>query len=172
MQEATPAAEAEAAVEAGPRQHDESIVDVLAAKIFVDWLRNRQQLLVPLAIDMQNLEPALAETVVHAMVAAAQAGGTRDANERERVQAGLRTLRANEEHQALVSAAIDAPKSLAEVLASVSDVRTGALIYAATLLVVDRRKLVDRQYLRYLAARLQLPRDTARSLEQRFRPTT
>jgi uncharacterized membrane protein YebE (DUF533 family) len=167
MEQALPAAED---AEAGPREHDESIVHVVAAKIFVDWLRNRQQLLVPLAIDMHKLEPALAETVVHAMVAAAQAGGTRDANERERVQAALEALRASEEQQALLALALDAPKPLAEVLAGVSDVQTGALVYAATLLVVDRRKLVDRQYLRYLAARLQLPRDTARSLEQRFRP--
>ena len=170
MEEASPAAEA--AVDAAPREHDESIVHVLAAKIFVDWLRNRQQLLVPLAIDMQKLEPAVAQSIVHAMVAAAQAGGTHDANERERVQAGLEALRASDEHRALVPLALAAPKSLAEVLAGVSDVRTGALVYAATLLVVDRRKLVDRQYLRYLAARLRLPRDTARSLEQRFRPRT
>jgi uncharacterized membrane protein YebE (DUF533 family) len=165
MEEALPAAEI--SDESGPREHDESIVHVLAAKIFVDWLRNRQQLLVPLAIDMRKLEPPIAETIVHAMVAAAQAGGA--GGERERVQAGLRTLRGSEEHAALASAAIERPKALAQVLAGVPDVQTAALVYAGTLLVVDRRKFVDRQYLRYLAARLHLPRETARSLEQRFR---
>ena len=165
--------EALAAVEdsedARPREHDESIVHVLAAKIFVDWLRNRQQLLIPLAVDMQKLDFAVAESVVQALVAASQASGTRDGKERERVQAALTVLRASDEHQALVSAALDARKPLAQILDGVADVQTGALVYAATLLVIDRRKLVDRQYLRYLAARLQLPRDTARSLEQRFR---
>ena len=162
-------AETDAAREAGSPEHDESIVHILAAKIFVDWLRNRQQLLVPLTVDLQKLEPALAETVVHAMVAAAQAAGARDAKELERISAALTQLRAGEAHHALASAAVANRKPLAQILAGVSDVQAGAVVYAAALLVVDRRKLVDRQFLRYLAARLQLPRDTARSLEQRFR---
>jgi uncharacterized membrane protein YebE (DUF533 family) len=163
---------AEDSEEAGPREHDESIVQVLSSKIFVDWLRNRQQLLVPLAVDMERLDPAVAESVVQAMVAASQASGARDGRERERVQAALTVLHASDEHRALVSAALDSRKPLARVLDGIADVQTGALLYAATLLVIDRRKLVDRQYLRYLAARLQLPRDTTRSLEQRFRAAT
>ncbi len=161
--------ESDAEREAGPPEHDESIVQMLAAKIFVDWLRNRQQLLVPLTVDLQKLEPSLAETVVHAMVAASEAAGAREEKAVDRVAAALTQLRGNEQHQALANAAAEGRKPLAQILAGVRDVQAGAVVYAATLLVVDRRKLVDRQYLRYLAARLQLPRDAARSLEQRFR---
>jgi uncharacterized membrane protein YebE (DUF533 family) len=64
---------------------------------------------------------------------------------------------------------LEHPKPLAEVLREVRDVKTGALVYAASLLAIDRRKPVNRHYLRYLAARLQLPQPLARSLEQRFR---
>ncbi|MES2564385.1 MAG: DUF533 domain-containing protein, partial [Pseudomonadota bacterium] len=60
------------------------------------------------------------------------------------------------------------PRALHEVLAQVADVQAGALVYAASLLAIDRRKLVNRQYLRYLAARLQLPRALTRALEQRY----
>jgi uncharacterized membrane protein YebE (DUF533 family) len=55
------------------------------------------------------------------------------------------------------------------VLTAVPDVQAGARVYAASLLSIDRRKPVNRHYLRYLAARLQLPRELAHSLEQRFR---
>jgi uncharacterized membrane protein YebE (DUF533 family) len=50
----------------------------------------------------------------------------------------------------------------------VPDVKSGAIVYAASLLAIDRRKRVNRYYLRYLAARLQLPRDLAENIEQRF----
>jgi uncharacterized membrane protein YebE (DUF533 family) len=50
----------------------------------------------------------------------------------------------------------------------VHDVQTGALVYAASLMAVDRRQPVNRYYLRYLAARLQLSEELAGSLEQRY----
>ena len=46
----------EAAKPGGPPEHDEGIVHVLAAKVLVDWLRNRQQLLIPFKLDFQKLE--------------------------------------------------------------------------------------------------------------------
>ncbi len=56
------------------------------------------------------------------------------------------------------------------MLSNVRDVRVAAMVYAASLLAIDRRKLVNRHFVRYLAARLDLSSQLARSLEQRFRP--
>ena len=57
-----------------------------------------------------------------------------------------------------------AGRFVAETLATLRDeAKVGT-----NLLAIDRRKLVNRQYLRYLAARLQLPKDVCRSLEQKF----
>jgi uncharacterized membrane protein YebE (DUF533 family) len=164
----TPDAE-EAARPAGPTEHDESIVEVLAAKILIDWLRNRQQLLVPFSIDLQKLDEREASLLVEAMLAAAQADGSVDGNERERVDSALGLLNGGDTQRAMVERVLDKPRPLAHILADVVDVQSAAIFYAASLLAIDRRKLVNRQYLRYLAVRLQLPRELARSLEQRYR---
>ncbi len=154
--------------DAGPPPYDESIVEVLAAKILIDWLRNRQQLLVPFTIDLQKLDAQQGKILVQSMLAAAQADGTVDGNELERVESALQHLNAGEAQRAALREILERQQPLAEILAAVRDVQTGSLVYAASLLAVDRRKLVNRQYLRYLAARLQLPKDIARSLEQRY----
>jgi uncharacterized membrane protein YebE (DUF533 family) len=158
-----------AAREGGPQEHDETIVEILAAKILIDWLRNRQQLLVPFSIDLQKVEEHEARLMLEAMLAAAQADGTVDGKERERVESALTLVNAGEAQRALVERVIEQPRALAAILGEVGDVQAAALFYAASLLVVDRRKLVNRRYLRYLAARLQLPKELARSLEQRYR---
>jgi uncharacterized membrane protein YebE (DUF533 family) len=73
------------------------------------------------------------------------------------------------DQRALLDAALAQPKPLNELLREVRDVRAAALVYAASLMAVDRRKPVNRYYLRYLAARLQLSEEMVGSLEQRFR---
>jgi uncharacterized membrane protein YebE (DUF533 family) len=58
---------------------------------------------------------------------------------------------------------------LNQILADVGDVQTAALVYVASLMAVDRRKPVNRYFLKYLAARLQLSDELIESLEQRYR---
>ena len=143
-------------------------MQVLASKILIDWLRNRQQLLVPLTLDLQKLEPAEVEVVLHAMVTAAQADGAGDARGSERLGAALERVNATAEHRGMLSELLEHPKALRRVLGSVGDVKTGAIVYAASLLSIDRRNRVNRRYLRYLAARLRLPEALSRNLERRF----
>ena len=148
---------------------DPGVADILAQKVLLAWLRNRYQLLFPFALDLRRLDEAQAELLVDAMVAAAQADGALDGKERERIEGALELVPSGEREKALLDAALSRPKPLNEVLGPVHDVQTGALVYAASLMTLDQRKPVNRHYLKYLAARLQLSEELAGSLEQRFR---
>jgi len=171
MIEATKVTEAtEAAQPGGLPEHDESVVHVLAGKILLDWLRNRQQLLVPFTLDLRKLDAEEASKLIHAMVAAAHADGTREEEARGRAQSALKHLHADADHHVMLATALEEPRPLSTLLFEIQDVQTGARVYAASLLSIDQRKPVNRHYLRYLAARLQLSNDLTRSLEQRFKP--
>lgn len=148
---------------------DPGAVDILAEKVLLAWLRNRYQLLFPFALDLRRLDERQAELLVHAMVAAAQADGALDGKERARIEGALELIESGEREAAFLDDALRRPKPLNEVLGQVRDVQTGALVYAASLMALDQRKPVNRYYLKYLAARLQLSDELAGSLEQRFR---
>jgi hypothetical protein len=148
---------------------DEGILDVLGQKVLLAWLRNRYQLLFPIALDLRRLDRPQTELLVHAMVAAAQADDAFEAQEQERIRGVLELMDPGGDQRALLDAALAQPKPLNELLREVRDVRAAALVYAASLMAVDRRKPVNRYYLRYLAARLQLSEEMVGSLEQRFR---
>jgi uncharacterized membrane protein YebE (DUF533 family) len=160
-----PAAQAEA----GPPQYDDPVVNMVAAKVFVDWLRNRHQLLFPFALNLKKLDGTQIGLLLNSMVAAAQADGPLDEKKRERIESAMELIEGDEEHRRLLASTLERPQRLFDVLAAVKDVQTGAVVYAGALLAADRRKAVNRHYLRYISARLQLPPDLARSLEQRFR---
>ncbi len=150
-----------------PQGLDPGIACTLAEQVLQAWLRNRYQLLFPFAVDLRRLAPAQAELVLHAMVAAAEADGTVDDRERARM-AGVVDM-THPGNPAALDDAIANPGCLHALLRDVRDVQSAALFYAASLLAIDPRNPVNRHYLRYLVARLQLSDDLARSLEQRFR---
>jgi hypothetical protein len=150
-------------------EFDPGIVYVLSEKVLLSWLRNRYQLLFPFALDLRRLDERQAELLVHAMIAAAQADGSFDGNERKRIEGTLSLVDPDEDERAFLEAVINQPKPLNEILKDVHDVQTGALVYAASLMAVDQRKPVNRYYLKYLAARLQLSEELTGSLEQRYR---
>jgi uncharacterized membrane protein YebE (DUF533 family) len=156
-------------VEAGAT--DPAIACVLASKVLYDWLRNRHQLLFPFALDLDRLDAAGAALAIDAMLLAAQADGTFDARERERVEAALQRVSRGAAPAGHAAAALESTKPLGRVLAQVRDVQGAALVYAASLLAIDPGKTVNRLYLRYLAARLQLSDELVESLERRFRAT-
>lgn len=164
-------AAADAGAEEAPQADafDPGVVAVLGEKVLLAWLRNRYQLLFPFALDLSRLDASQAELLAHAMIAAAQADGTLEGKERERIEGALSLAAARGDKAGWLAAALERPKPLNEVLRQVHDVQTGALVYAASLMAVDRRKPVNRYYLRYLAARLQLSDELVDSLEQRFR---
>ena len=140
--------------------------------MLVEWLRNRQQLLVPFTLDLQKLDVKLAPCVIHAMATAATADGTIDEKMHARLDAALDRIHASDEQRALLREALEKPVALREALHDTKDPQTGAIYYAASLLAIDRRKRVNRYYLRYLSARLQLSAELARNLERRFSATS
>lgn len=148
---------------------DPGIICVISEKVLLAWLRNRYQLLFPFALDLRRLDRRQAELLVHAMIAAAQADGSFDGKERKRIEGTLSLVDPDEDEKAFLETAFSQPKPLNTILSDVNDVQTGALVYAASLMAVDERKPVNRYYLKYLAARLQLSEELVSSLEQRYR---
>ncbi len=155
----------------GGHDLDPSIAGVLADKVLYAWLRNRYQLLFPFALDLRRLDAGAAALAIDAMLVAAQADGTLDARERDRIEAALRLVAPGASPAALLEAALAAPRPLAVVLRQVRDVQGAALVYAASLMAIDPGKRVNRRYLAYLAARLQLSDELVESLERRYRAT-
>ena len=153
----------------GPPEHDESTVHVIAAKVLVDWLRNRKQLLVPFKLDLQKLDKPPADVVVDLVAVAALADGASGERARTRVETALGLANATEAHRAAAFTALDRPKALSALLATIEDVQAGAVAYAACLLALDLARPANRQFARYLSARLNLPEQVARSVEQRYR---
>jgi hypothetical protein len=148
------------------QQFDPGIVHVLADKVLLAWLRNRYQLLFPFLLDLSRLDERQSAVATQAMIAAAQADGTFDLKERERIGEIARRMGAGA--AVALEDAIADQQPLAAVLAQVSDVQTAALIYAVSLMAVNQRSSVNRLYLKYLATRLRLSEELVGSLEQRF----
>jgi hypothetical protein len=150
------------------RRDDEALLQIVASKILLARLRNLHQLLMPFTVDLQKLEPVVLQAVLDGMVTAARADGAGEGEDRRRVEAVLDHLHASDEHRSDAERAMRAPRPLADVLADIPDVQTGAILYAVSVLAIDARVAVNRQYLRYLAARLDLPPQLTTSIEQRF----
>lgn len=150
---------------------DPTIVATVAEKILQAWLRNRYQLLFPFSMDLRKLEPTQVVLFIKAMLAAIDAEGGTEQRERERISAALQRLDDSGDFRNCVEDAFARPEPLHELLRGVRDVREAALVYAASLTVLDARKIVNRRYLDYLAARLNLSSELISSLEPRFQPS-
>ena len=168
-QSAAPEATADVAKAGGPPEHNETIVQVLASKVLVDWLRNRQQLLVPFKLDFQKLEKPPVALLIHLMAVAALADGAGRERAAARLETALALVNATDVQRAQAAPALDEPQPLSALVGAIEDVQAGGVAYAACLLTLDRRDPANRHFARYLVARLQLPEQLARAVEQRFR---
>lgn len=143
--------------------------ETIAQKVLHAWAQNRQQVLVPLTVNLSRLEPASRALVVQAMAAAAMAGGRVTQEGRDRLTAALRRTGGGPEELALAERALTQPMPMAELLAALETARLGAHAFAASLLVADRREAVERAWLDYLAARFALPTEVTVGLGRRYR---
>jgi uncharacterized membrane protein YebE (DUF533 family) len=133
----------------------------LAEKLLQAWMANRQQLRVPLTLNLARLPPPQAALLTEVMRATLEADGRFDEADRQRLAAALRRLGD--------ASPADAARPLQDVLADVEAAGIGAQAYAAAALVSDARRPVERAFLDWLAARLALPPDLVAELARRYR---
>ena len=132
-------------------------LDVLAVKLAYSHLRNRQQLLGPPPTSLGHLDQNQAELLIRAAVAAAMADGHLDDNEERMLRASLSTLESQAGEAGFITAAIRKPLPLEVLLRDVRDPHLASLVYAASLMAIDKHGDINRAYLHYLAMRLRLP---------------
>jgi uncharacterized membrane protein YebE (DUF533 family) len=148
--------------------HDEHVLDVIAYKILLAWLRNRYLASFSLTLNLSGLTREQMALLADAMVAAARADGVFEAHEREHLDAAWKLIDRNGSEVGIFTAALDSPRPLHDILQAARDVQTRALVYAGSLVAIEKRTAVHRHYLRYLAARLELSDGLVSALEQRF----
>lgn len=132
-------------------------LDVLAAKLAYSHLRNRQQLLGPPPTSLGHLDQNQAELLIRAAVAAAMADGHLDDNEERMLRSSLSSLESQAGEAGFITAALRKPLPLEVVLRDVRDPHLASLVYAASLMAIDKHGDINRAYLHYLAMRLRLP---------------
>lgn len=162
---ARPAAEAEPSPEQG---FGDAPLDVLASKLAYSHLRNRQQLLGPPPTTLGHLDQNQAELLIRAAVAAAMADGHLDDNEERMLRSALSTLESQAGEPGFITAAIKKPLPLEVLLRDVRDPHLASLVYAASLLAIDKHGEVNRAYLHYLATRLHLPAAVLERLHSQY----
>ncbi|WP_298957507.1 DUF533 domain-containing protein [uncultured Methylobacterium sp.] len=146
-------------------QADAIVRDALSQKVLRAWLQNRNQTLVPLALNLRNLDAGGRALVVQAMAAALAAAGQDGAAPGDL----LARIGAGEAERTLLAAARAQEPGLGGLLDAVRARDLGAYAYAASLMVLDQRRRVSRLYLAFLASRLSLPEDVVSSLDRRYR---
>ena len=141
----------------------------LAQKVLGAWLQNRHQTLYPLALNLRNLQPIQVALLLDMVAAALLAGAGVSAEAVERAGAWLASVGASPAQRASLGAALAANRPLPPLLDAVLAAHLGPFAYAVALAAVDQRQMVNRLFLDYLAVRLAIPGDVARSLAQRYR---
>lgn len=161
-------ADATAEEELRPSPAQEELLTTLAAKALMDHLRNRHQLFGPPPADFGALDAEEAELLLRAMVAAAQADGRIDSQEKDHIRDALRLLGLDKDRRGLLAEALSRPTPLDDLLRTVRGPHVASRFYAASVLVLDKHLAVNRAYLAYLALRLQLPSDVVDQVHRQF----
>ena len=148
---------------------DRQLLEGLSAKVLAGWIQNRHQTLYPLAMNFRSLPPGVVPLLLAMAAVALRIQGEPGEAELERVRAWFATAGGGSEHERMFAEALAHPRPLHDLLGEVATVRLGPQAYAVALAVLDQRPQVNRLFLDYLAARLAIPSDVARSLAQRYR---
>ncbi len=145
------------------------LAQTVATKLLQGWLANRHQTLAPHTLNFRALAPEQGALLVGVMAAAAQADGCVDINEQRQLPLVMERVGAGPREIDLLQRAMNEPQPLGRLLAEVHEARLSAHAYAAALLSINRSSRINQAFLDYLALRLALPADVARSLERRYR---
>lgn len=102
-------------------------------------------------------QESLARLIVVAMVTAAKADGTVDADEQGKILGHADKLKLSDEEQSFLFAELGKPFDMEPVVRGATSPEVAAEVYAASLLAVGQPSPAETHYLRRLAQRLQLP---------------
>lgn len=133
--------------------------EAIATKVLHGWAANRQQVAVPLAVNLGRMAPEerrLLLAVLRAAALAATAG-------EDRLIRAVERLRGDPAE--LPGAVVD----LFGLIAEIEMAGLGAHAYAASLGVLDRGRPAARAWLDWLAARFALPPELLAGLARRYR---
>ncbi len=102
------------------------------------------------------------------MVAAANADGRIDAQERKAILGRLAEAGLGDEDRSFVLKELEAPPSVEDILSSVETPELARQVYAVSLLAIDVDTPEERDYLHYLRLRLGLDDRVAAELHRRL----
>jgi hypothetical protein len=111
---------------------------------------------------------ARAILLVRAMIAAANADGQIDADERRRILEKLQDAGLDHEDRAFIEKELRAPRSLDVLIQNVHGQQDAAQIYAASLFAITVDKEAEHTYLKSLADRLGLDNGTVKALNNQM----
>ena len=106
--------------------------------------------------------------MIRAMIAAANADGQIDKDERHRITQKLEEGGIDSDDRAFVERELKAPQSLDTLIEQVHGPEEAAQVYAASLFAISVDKESERSYLKYLADRLGLDQGTVRDLHEQM----
>jgi uncharacterized membrane protein YebE (DUF533 family) len=100
------------------------------------------------------------------MIAAANADGELDADERRRIVDKLQEAGADQDDRAFIEREMSSPVALDELLRQVNSEEEAEQFYLASELAIEADTDAERSYLRYLADRLKIPQDRIEELNR------
>ena len=106
--------------------------------------------------------------IIRAMIAAARADGTIDAEERAAIAGQLDQAGLDDEARELVLKEFAAPASLDGLAAEITDPVLAAQVYAASVIAVGQASAPERAWLAELARRTGLAAETVTAIERRL----
>ena len=104
-------------------------------------------------------QQALAYTLVKAIISAAKAGGTLSTADQSEAASGLKAMRLPEIHKKFLVEELSKPANMQALVDAATSPEVAATIYMASILVIRRTTMAERDYLGLLAARLRLAPD-------------
>ena len=143
--------------------------DRTAQKVLHAWLQNRNQTLLPLAINLRSLSADAKALLMQAMATAIGAGAPMPQGRRERLNAWLSSVGGTEADRLALAKAIARPIALPLLLEQAAAAKLAPAVYAISVAALDQGDAVNTLYLDYLAAKLAIPVTVVRSAARRYR---
>jgi uncharacterized membrane protein YebE (DUF533 family) len=110
------------------------------------------------------LDDARAMLLIRAMIAAANADGQITPDERQRIAGKLEQAGAGQEERAVLMRELESPRSADQIVREVKDQETAMQVYLASRMAMNPDTAAERAYLDFLAARLDIPADRLKQL--------